>query len=203
MNQKPYIDLLLDSEARLDEHRNTGTTSVRTDNICTTFSTYGYCAKRTECSKSHNVNEIIELELSKRKSGRGGGNNKSTKKLKVSEDAAEENAGETDKCQEEEIINKVHSAGLDAFMTGYVMLNAVNKVSKFRMENENEQEEIRTTNNRIKLSQFTGISSKFKSNVYLTGKDYPLMIVKSNFSSCSSSHNEKRMRLSSTASSYV
>ena len=81
--------------------------------------------------------------------------------------------------------NKTHTAGLDAFMTGYVMLNYLNKFSKFERKNSNESS--------CSLEQFVNLS-EFNFSVYLSGKDYPLIVKKSNFASTSLNHQEKKQR---------
>ena len=84
--------------------------------------------------------------------------------------------------------NHTHSAGLDAFMTGYIMLTYLNKFGKFKLKTNTNESEI------VNLNQFEGLES-FQSNVYLTGKDYPLMVKKSNFTSLSQNHQDKKARL--------
>lgn len=83
------------------------------------------------------------------------------------------------------IENKPHNAGLDAFMTGYVMLNYINRFSKFKTIDNMDQDI-------IQLGHFDAFESRFRNNVSLAGKDYPLTICKSNFATISTKHKEKK-----------
>lgn len=80
----------------------------------------------------------------------------------------------------------VHSAGLDAFMTGYVMLAYVAKYSTTKSDQK--------TKTRIKLNDLDGLE-RFVNNVYLSGKDYPFCVQKSHFVACSSNHQAKKIKL--------
>ena len=159
--------------------------------ICHNYSTYGYCSRIETCNKSHDVNTIIQAELNKKKP-------KSTLKqqeeeeeeetVNVKETASTEKITETVRSNQ----NQAHSAGIDSFMTGYVMLNFLNKLTKFKMTSDSESTSVDSTNKTPihLLNEFD--LALFKNKVYLTGKDYPLMVVKSNFASTSANHKEKR-----------
>lgn len=151
--------------------------------ICKTYSVYGYCTNliNKKCTKTHDIETIIKLELFKKEKLK-------RRKLKAKQQSLET---EEEFIEENENLNKIrHNAGLDAFMTGYVMLNFLNKFTKFKLKND-----VISPNNKNSLNEFDGLDN-FNFNVYLTGKDYPLIIQKSNFSSLSLNHEEKKLRLS-------
>lgn len=147
--------------------------------VCQTYSVYGYCPKIETCSKSHDIHLIIQTEL----------NSESRKKKKRSNENKSEDVN-TPEIEGHEIsqvvLNQSHSAGLDAFMTGYVMLNYVNKFTTFCILNENESAGI------VNFSEIDKLESQFRNNIYLAGKDYPLVVAKSNFVSTSIGHREKQ-----------
>lgn len=92
--------------------------------------------------------------------------------------------------------NQPHSAGLDAFMTGYVMLNYINKFTKFKRAAELIDD--MNTEEKIFFKDIFQLESMFRNNISLAGKDYPLVVAKSNFSSTSNGHKEKKERLVSS-----
>ncbi|RNA29528.1 target of EGR1 1-like [Brachionus plicatilis] len=78
----------------------------------------------------------------------------------------------------------IHNAGIDAFMTGHVMLFLIGKISNF--------ESVGTLDiQNINLQNFKDVHS-FNFNINLSGKDFPLVIQKSNFHSISLQHREKK-----------
>ena len=159
---------------------------------CKNFSLYGYCAHvlSKQCNKLHSVDVIIKIELLKKL--------KKNKKPKsenatsiASQDLTDIESNKTERenaTDELNFDNQIHSAGLDAFMTGYVMLSFLNKFSKFKLK---KKESLSVVTN---LNNFSELES-FQFNVYLTGKDYPLMVKQSNFASLSHNHLEKKKRI--------
>jgi hypothetical protein len=148
--------------------------------ICSNFMKYGFCNDE-KCSKSlHSVDIIIKLEVIKM--------NLKIKKKELKKGIQNENK-KNDESMITQIIdrkttkvNSVHTAGIDAFMTGYVMLSFMNKLIK------NETNQIDNLISSASCLQWI-------NNIYLMGKEYPLKISKSNFSSISINHKEKKQRL--------
>ena len=134
---------------------------------------YGYCKKIETCPKSHDINSIIQTELNAEQRKK---KNKKLAKYSIIEKSNEPS---------EKIENKPHSAGLDAFMTGYIMLNYINRFSKFKITDNLDHE-------KPELSHFDFCETRFKNNIALAGKDYPLSICKSNFATISIRHKEKK-----------
>ena len=161
--------------------------------LCSTYKSFGYCHNmiNKKCTKSHSADKILIMELLNK--------DKKVQKQKIEKNLSVCATGETytekaydilesnDLKKDEEIQNQVHNAGLDSFMTGYIMLNFINKFTKFKIKEKNHD--------KITLNNFMNIENLI-NNVYLTGKNYPLMIKKSNYSSISLNHQEKKNRIS-------
>lgn len=81
-----------------------------------------------------------------------------------------------------------HRAGFDAFMTGFTMACLLCKLTNIK---ESVQPRIGTG---IKLSELTGIE-RLKNKMYIAGKDQPLVVTKSSFSSTSKNHKERIERI--------
>jgi len=158
--------------------------------VCKTYSIYGYCANVKTCAKSHQTDEIIKIEMVKKLKKN---KNFDMSSVQICTDSSSEMKNqllkESSFVENDLNINKTHSSGLDAFMTGYVMLHFVNKYSLFKYKC-NPTQSTDLTN----LNDFENLDS-FKFNVYLSGKDYPLLVKKSQFSKTSLSHQEKRLKL--------
>lgn len=145
--------------------------------ICINYSTYGFCAKIETCKKSHDLNAVIQAELNKKKS----------KKQRTEEHQIEIVETEIEISNHENDVNQTHSAGLDSFMTGFVMLTYLNKLTKFKTIEQSSNIGLIHLLNDFDLEEI-------KNKVYLTGKDYPLMVRKSNFASTSLNHKEKQKK---------
>lgn len=78
-------------------------------------------------------------------------------------------------------INAGHTAGFDSFMTGYIFATAIAHKSNACVNEE------------LQLSG--GQLLNWRNKVYLTSKEVPLSVAKSNFASVSSFHKEKYKRL--------
>lgn len=159
--------------------------------LCHTYSLYGYCPKIETCQKSHDINLIIHAELQ-------AGQRKRHKKLKNKSSPVEVKSNIELNVQSSKTggENQPHSAGLDAFMTGYVMLNYINKFTKFKKADELIDD--MNTEEEIFFKDIFQLESMFRNNISLAGKDYPLAVAKSNFSSISNGHKEKKERLVSS-----
>ena len=159
------IDLHVDSEKK----------------ICHNYSIYGFCAKIETCSKSHDVNAIIQAELNKNKA------KKQSLQVQANEVISLPTASTTNS---ENDLNQIHNAGLDSFMTGYVMLNFINSFTKFKVIYSDVSSNIDKLNHQLDDFDLENIKNK----VYLTGKDYPLMVRKSNFATTSQNHKKKNKK---------
>lgn len=78
-------------------------------------------------------------------------------------------------------INAGHTAGFDAFMTGYIFATAIAEIGGAQVKDE------------VKITG--GQLSVWRNKIYLTGKEVPLSVAKSNFASVSNFHKEKHKRL--------
>lgn len=176
-------------EVKLDEYKPEDA-RVLEKQVCKQYSTYGYC-NQIKCSKSHLILDVIKLEvLVKEKSKLA--TNKSSEAEKKRADA-DYNDMKTDDDNLSEIAHHAHSAGLDSFMTGYVMLSYMVKFADFKLNKEAKTTKTRV-DDFIRLGDLEEMK-KFANNVYLTGKDYPFIVEKSNYSSCSSNHQIKKSKL--------
>jgi hypothetical protein len=113
---------------------------------------------------------------------------KNRSKLKAVEKLAEPSNVAVADLIDTPVINQAHSAGLDAFMTGYSMLNYMNKFTKFRRDICGQTEI-------VELSEIYQLELRFRNNIYLAGKDYPLVVTKSNFATTSVNHRNKQEKL--------
>jgi hypothetical protein len=157
--------------------------------LCHTYSVYGYCQNIETCTKSHDINLIIQNELleEKRKKRK---RQKNRKSIDIEEEITEINVEFKAEDENRKADNQPHSAGLDAFMTGYVMLNYINKFTKFEKSKADE-----IYSEKVLLKDIHKLESLFRNNISLAGKDYPLVVAKSNFISISNAHREKKERL--------
>lgn len=167
LNEQTCLKL---SEFNLDLKRDL----LNEKKICSNYSMHGYCAKIETCNKSHDINLIIQAELLKKKP---------RKSYQIESESNESNPKETLVDEAKNEINKAHSAGLDSFMTGFILLNYINKTCKFETGLENFEPTLNL--NSLNLESI-------KNKIYLTGKDYPLMVRKSNFATTSLNHKEKQ-----------
>ena len=78
-------------------------------------------------------------------------------------------------------INAGHTAGFDAFMTGYVFATAITQISGAQVN-----EELKISGGQLPI---------WHNKVYLTGKEVPLAVAKSNFASVSNFHKQKHKNL--------
>ena len=176
-----------------DFHHAKKNASTVEKKICHNYSTYGYCSRIETCNKSHDVNEIIQAELSRKK----------PKKLPTLEEQqqqpqpAENEISSLDSVPQRESTNQAHSAGLDSFMTGYVLLNFMNKLTNLKLTDKSAATAAEAAVNETRLHLMDDFDlDLFRNKVYLTGKDYPLMVVKSNFATTSANHKEKQKNCS-------
>jgi target of EGR1 protein 1 len=161
------------------------------EKICNNYAMYGFCAKIEKCNKSHDINLIIQTELNTAQNKKNRKNKKNSQKEQLV--SKENNTNETnissslgdnnfnletanntltcsiDKERDKFTIkpNQTHNAGLDAFMTGYVMLNYINKFAKF---NENNINIFNGNTKYIGLNEIEDLLTIFRNNIYLVSK---------------------------------
>ena len=138
------------------------------NNLCKMYCKFGFCHKHEKkmCSKIHNTNLIINIEIIKAKSKVMNNSNKKAKRLSAENEEIEVVKKKEKRC--ESIVNSLdpgnnaHTSGIDAFMTGYAFAYLLQKNSNFyEVFKTNESDE-------IKLSDFN--LNEWLNNVYLTGK---------------------------------
>lgn len=81
-----------------------------------------------------------------------------------------------------------HRAGFDAFMTGFVMACLLNKHTSVQ-----EAQDF-SFGAGLKLNDLDGVE-KLRNKVYATGKDQPLLVSKSAFTSASKNHKERLLQV--------
>lgn len=158
---------------------------------CKAFGAHGWCSAGKACSKSHDIDVILDSEEKatekkrqrrtkhnrKRTSADDGDTAMDTATNSCDDDSSEE----TDTMCRDSIKSTCrgsHSAGHDAFMTGFTFAYYISKYTKCRSQSE--------------TISFCDIDcSDLANRVCLTGKNIPLQIVKSNFAKTSKNHREK------------
>jgi hypothetical protein len=174
------------------------------NNLCKMYCKFGFCSnnERKSCSKLHNTNLILNIEIIKAKAKMN--NNKKKRELKVVEAENDVVNKKNIKLDDEQVNNEVlesslverfdlgscnyaHTSGIDAFMTGYSFVYFLQKFSSL-VEIMNDSDD-----NFIKLCDLS--LTNWLNNVYLSGKDYPLIINKSNFVTTSTNHKEKMSKM--------
>lgn len=158
--------------------------------ICKNFARYGWCGKGDQCCGSHNVDDILDAQASKRRrrsqvkgsSNRDPANASDSEHSTMDLTAMEEDEVDTD--SPEEVSNRerkfttgLHRAGFDAFMTGYAFATFVLSYAKHRPSGDLDAEEL-------------GLN-ELVNRLCLSGKTAPLLIRASNFSKRSAKHVEK------------
>ena len=148
-------------------------------NLCKMHCKFGFCAnyEKKMCSKIHNTNLIINIEIIKEKAKTMNKSKNKTKKASTVVSGVNE-SGDTDEVVQRESIEKsesiakrfnmesanhAHTSGIDAFMTGYSFVY-------FLLNFSNLTESLKTleTNHEIKRLDELNIAS-WLNNVYLTG----------------------------------
>ncbi|KAK8768944.1 hypothetical protein V5799_014589 [Amblyomma americanum] len=166
--------------------------------ICKNFARYGWCGKGDKCCASHNVDDILDAQASKRRrnkrvkmSSNGGCANTSDSEHSmrdlsiVEEDDDDDEEVVDDGDSPEGASNRerrkfttgLHRAGFDAFMTGYAFATFVLSYSKHRPSGNLDAEQL-------------GLD-EIVNRLCLGGKTAPLLIRTSNFTKHSPKHIEK------------
>ncbi|KAK3577576.1 hypothetical protein CHS0354_026541 [Potamilus streckersoni] len=195
--------------------------------VCENYAGHGWCNQGNKCQKSHDLDLILDLDhlqetkksrKRKRRRNRQTGDTsvddnvtmETDETLSDTETIYFENAKNVSKiakqcedddsfpssdgsqginssvsssnCQSERSnvsFSGGHRAGFDAFMTGYIM------ATYFATYDGNGDD--------------AGGLSEFKNKIYLSGKDYPLQVMKSGFAKNSKEHSEKIMKIRSSS----
>lgn len=164
--------------------------------ICKNFARYGWCGKGDKCCASHNVDDILDAQASKRRR---------RKRVKLSTNGDCANASDSehsmrdlsvaDEGDDDDEVNDsgspegvsnverrkfttgLHRAGFDAFMTGYAFATFVLSYSKHRPSGNLDAEQL--------------VLDEIVNRLCLSGKAAPLIIRASNFAKHSPKHIEK------------
>ncbi|KAI0217885.1 Target of EGR1 protein 1 [Lamellibrachia satsuma] len=159
---------------------------------CKAFGAHGWCSAGKACLKSHDIDVILDSEekaMEKKRHRRS----KHKRKGTPTEDGdmvmdTMSNSCDNDSNQDTDMTccdsvkstcrTGSHSAGHDAFMTGFTFAYCICKYAKCRSQSE--------------TVSFSDIDcSDMVNKVCLTGKDIPLQVVRSNFAKTSKNHKEK------------
>ncbi|XP_054162294.1 target of EGR1 protein 1-like [Oppia nitens] len=192
MNGQTYIDITFTSYSHnlLDiEYQDLSTKIASEPNIaidiCLDYANHGWCKLKDLCKNSHNIDHILDKKNTSKRI------KKMIRKLKKKneEQLYEDSNDEHNSSPVEMIVNMnhsrqgVHSAGYDAFMTGYCFAYymAVNAKS-------------RQLSSKQLCFKSLGIS-QLVNNIYLIGKDQSLRINASSFAKTSNNHKIKIKRI--------
>ena len=137
--------------------------------VCDTYSHHGHCPDDKECSKSHDIDQILFKKEGKRWSKMAVANGTSTSSSPTSSPPMKKKNKKEPEAPKR-FVNS-HRAGFDAFMTGFSMAAFLARKEK------------------------GDAASEHANKVYLVSKDFPLLIQKSVFANVSTSHYMKFERL--------
>uniref|UniRef100_G3MS21 Target of EGR1 protein 1 n=1 Tax=Amblyomma maculatum TaxID=34609 RepID=G3MS21_AMBMU len=167
--------------------------------ICKNFARYGWCGKGDRCCASHNVDDILDAQASKRRrrkrvkmSSNGDCANASDSEHSMRDLSVAE--GDDDSSNNEEVnsgdsservsngerrkfTTGLHRAGFDAFMTGYAFATFVLSYCRHRPSGNLDAEQL-------------GLD-EIVNRLCLSGKPAPLLIRTSNFAKHNPKHIEK------------
>ncbi|GAB6028962.1 Target of EGR1, member 1 (Nuclear) [Chamberlinius hualienensis] len=161
--------------------------------LCTKFASHGWCPDATECTKSHDVDRVLDEEeigkkKKKRKREENGKENakemdatmKSTEDsdIKPVTETPTETTNDTSCEYDNSVVKKgSHRAGYDSFMTAYALL--------VYYATSTPQIDITLPSENLELTC---------GRIYLGGKDQPLAIKKGNFAKTSKNHKLKQSK---------
>ena len=155
--------------------------------ICKTYANHGNCQDKT-CQNSHDVDYILACEDNKQPKSKKKKRNETSEMYSIEKDASKlslvkENSDSSkensDSSKEKSQVTTVvgHRAGMDAFMTGYSYAAFTWHKTKVSSEGTDISTDMKDIN--------------IANHVYLVGKEFPLIVKKSNFAKNSTSHVEK------------
>lgn len=157
--------------------------------ICNNFARFGWCTKGQECRGSHDVDDILDAEMSKRRKRKrkeqpkanGGATSDSEISIKDSQETVPMDGSGTDdlSAAEPKYTTGLHRAGYDAFMTGYAFATFLLSYMKQRP----------SATGGIDITKM-GLE-QIANKVFLSGKNIPLQIRVGNFAKRSTKHSEK------------
>jgi hypothetical protein len=212
-NTKRLVDFLrVDEQLLIDEKvsHSSPTADLKSieNRICKNYAMYGYCQNREEigCTKSHEINLILALEWCKMEKSKRKRQKKELDEARQNYKSVLEQDNHSSNLNEQNQAkalvssqkfrlpqNQLHLAGVDAFMTGYVFLSHLNHLGKLLVSESNRQI-VESLDNSEPLSLNYFQLDEYLFNVFLTGKDYPLLVCKSSFAKTSQNHQEKVKR---------
>lgn len=180
LNDKIYFEIVFDQNIYLEDFQFSDSTELNEKTICNQYYLHGYCSKLLDkqCQKNHDLKKIFNFYVKKENSKTA----KYSNSVPLIHERNKENSGD-----ESTKLEIKHNAGIDAFMTGLVMLYLIGKISNFQFIGAIDIK-------KINLNAFKEMES-FNYNINLSGKDFPLVIQKSRFNSISLQHREKKQKL--------
>uniref|UniRef100_A0A914WDT1 C3H1-type domain-containing protein n=1 Tax=Plectus sambesii TaxID=2011161 RepID=A0A914WDT1_9BILA len=143
--------------------------AVELDHLCASYANHGFCHKGQSCTKSHDVDLVLDLEDQKREKVR---NRRKRRFGEISMNGNGEAIPSNDDVASERksfAIQGSHRAGIDAFMTGFSILYM----------------------NRMSLLKNGTLPDDQANRLPLSGKDIPLMIQTSSWAEKTAYHKEK------------
>ena len=148
---------------------------------------HGWCSAGEACPKSHDLGVILDsegkvVEKKRRKRARHNKKGTSAGDIEMSVDTTgngcENGNGTCTDGAKSTIRTGSHSAGYDAFMTGFAFAYYVGKYAECRSGSE--------------MVSFVDVHrSDMTNKICLTGKDIPLQVVRSSFAKTSKNHRDK------------
>jgi hypothetical protein len=165
--KSPVVSYLIDEDDSLNDDDN-----VQLEHkLCETYVKYGYCNQIDVCDQVHDTKLTVKIENYKNQRKKNDQVKSDLKPIKQRMPSG--------------IVSCGHQAGTDAFMTGYIFISFLKNFNKTVV-----------TNLSADVAELKKISNNSWSfNIYLTGKDYPLIINKSSFVHSSLNHSEKFSRI--------
>lgn len=195
----------------INESNNDNDDGITLNDICDTYLKYGFCKlnEKHSCSKVHNTGLIVNFEIRKEQIGgkkrklktsnkqvigddnNNNNENQKVKNIKLGNENVNNVEGNCSKSSELPnglglvlpSVNSIHNSAIDSFMTGYIFAYFCMKYSNLTDIVSNCSNEI------IKLDNLNNLNC-WLNNVYLTGKDHPLIVNKSSFVKTSMDHQE-------------
>jgi len=167
--------------------------------LCDTFANHGHCKEGAKCSKSHDVNQAIEDHDNK------------SKKRKI--DDKHQAKRPSSRLNLDKVDTGCHRAGVDAFMTGFILANYAVHL-KQHPKQANGEEAVKISSKKSYPSKDSHMSITLEENkdiplplsldpcrravncLTLSGKNIPLKIMKSAFVKPSAAHMRQKQDIS-------
>ncbi|XP_076814412.1 target of EGR1 protein 1-like [Clavelina lepadiformis] len=185
-------------------------------NLCEQYSAHGWCLAGVNCRKSHNINAIIEehkkektsrkrkRKRSEQKQIKGSDNGGNTQQKRFSEEhnsGTENGYSDTNNCplNQTEPDNFSHRSGIDSFMTGYTFAAFIasrctpSVIANFKDANLTQIE------GKVYSDQIPFLDNDLQKSIvnklFLSGKNIPLSVCKSLYTTTSNNHSEKLVNI--------